>query len=65
MLNSLKFNVELSNKTGSIVATVFPPDAEGMFGITTEYMRENIQQVNCTSNNIQNKNINVSGILKL
>lgn len=40
MFNSLKFNVELSDKTGSIVATAFPPDAEGMFGITAEYMRE-------------------------
>ncbi|KAG5526318.1 hypothetical protein RHGRI_032561 [Rhododendron griersonianum] len=40
MFNSLKFHVELSDKTGSIVATAFPPDAEGMFGITAEYMRE-------------------------
>ncbi|KAG5551811.1 hypothetical protein RHGRI_010040 [Rhododendron griersonianum] len=32
------------HKTGSIVATVFPQDAEGMFGIIAEYTRENIQQ---------------------
>ncbi|KAG5551821.1 hypothetical protein RHGRI_010050 [Rhododendron griersonianum] len=44
MFHSLKFNVELSDQTGSIVATVFPRDAEGMFGITAEYMRENIKQ---------------------
>ncbi|KAG5517413.1 hypothetical protein RHGRI_037972 [Rhododendron griersonianum] len=41
---NLKFNVELSDQTGSIVATVFPRDAEGMFGITAEYMKENIKQ---------------------
>ncbi|KAG5539260.1 hypothetical protein RHGRI_019723 [Rhododendron griersonianum] len=41
---SLKFNVELTDKTGSIVATVSPQVAEGMFSITAEYMRENIKQ---------------------
>ncbi|KAG5532564.1 hypothetical protein RHGRI_027005 [Rhododendron griersonianum] len=40
----LKFNVELTDKTGSIVATVSPQVAEGMFSITAEYMRENIKQ---------------------
>lgn len=50
MFRSLKFNIELSDKTGSIVATVFQRDAEGMFGITAEYMRENIQQVACIKN---------------
>lgn len=41
--DSLKFNVELFEKTGSIVATVFLRDAEGMFDITAEYMKENIK----------------------
>ncbi|KAG5542824.1 hypothetical protein RHGRI_015805 [Rhododendron griersonianum] len=41
---NLKFNIELSDKTGSIVATVYPRDAEGMFGITAEYLKENLRQ---------------------
>ncbi|KAG5551378.1 hypothetical protein RHGRI_009706 [Rhododendron griersonianum] len=41
---NLKFIIELSDKTGSIPATVFQRDAEGMFGITAEYMKENMQQ---------------------
>lgn len=45
MFCSLRFNIQLLDKTGSVVATVFQRDAEGMFGITTEYMRENTQQV--------------------
>ncbi|KAG5537195.1 hypothetical protein RHGRI_024583 [Rhododendron griersonianum] len=41
---NLKFNIELSDKTGSVIATVFQREAEGMFGINTDYMKENIQQ---------------------
>lgn len=65
IFDSLKFNVELSDQTGSIVATVFPQDAEGMFGITTEYMKENIKQVTCITNVAENPNIFVSIIAKL
>lgn len=65
IFDSLKFNVELSDQTGSIVATVFPRDAEGMFGITAEYMKENIKQVTRITNVAKNQNIFVSIIAKL
>lgn len=50
IFHNLKFNIELSDKTGAVGATVFQRDAEGMFGITTEYMKENVQQVGCITN---------------
>ncbi|KAH7867551.1 hypothetical protein Vadar_034805 [Vaccinium darrowii] len=39
-----KFNIELSDSTGIIVATLFGEKAESMFSIDGEYLRENIQQ---------------------
>ncbi|KAH7855784.1 hypothetical protein Vadar_028830 [Vaccinium darrowii] len=39
-----KFNIELSDSIGIIVATLFGEKAESMFSIDGEYLRENIQQ---------------------
>lgn len=60
MFHSLKFIIELSDKTGSIPATVFQRDAEGMFGITAEYMKENMQQVSSITNIMHNTNLLLS-----
>lgn len=60
MFRSLRFNIELSDKTGSVVATVFQRDAEGMFGISTEYMKDNIQQVGYIAYVIHNTNFFLS-----
>lgn len=48
--NSLKFNIQLSDATGTIVATAYRREAAGIFDITTDYLKENMQQVTYTTN---------------
>ncbi|KAH7842385.1 hypothetical protein Vadar_004713 [Vaccinium darrowii] len=38
------FHVQLSDSTGIVIATVFGDEAEKMFGITTNYLKQNTKQ---------------------